>query len=375
MAISFMDLKTQYQRLEPEIRRGIDAVLAHGRYIMGPEVAELERRLAEWVGVKHAVSCASGTDALLMPLMAHGIQPGDAVFTTPFSFIATAEVVALLGATPIFVDIDPETFNMDPAKLTPAVAAVKREGRLRPRAIIPVDLFGLPADDDAIMAVAARDDLLVIEDAAQSIGGVYQGRRCGSLGHVASTSFYPAKPLGAYGDGGMIFTDDDDLNATLTSIREHGQGSDRYDNVRLGLNGRLDSIQAAVLLAKLAVFEQELSERQRVADLYAAALRGVTPQTIPAGYRSGWALYSVLSDQREPVMAKLKQADIPSVIYYRKPLHLQPVFRHMCGKEGDFPVAESVAQRIFSLPMHPFLTETDIQRIAEIIATKASPPS
>jgi len=367
MGIAFMDLKTQYGRLETKIRERIDGVLAHGRYVNGPEVAELEQALADYTGAKRVIGCSSGTDALLMPLMACGVGPGDAVFTTPFSFIATAEVVALIGATPVFVDIDPDTFNLDPNLLADAILRVKREGKLRPRMIIPVDLFGLPADYEAINDIACKHDLLVLEDAAQSIGGRYKDRMAGNLGYIGATSFYPAKPLGCYGDGGAIFTNDDRMADILRSIREHGQGENRYDNVRVGINGRLDSLQAAVLLAKLTEFEKEIEMRNQVAAWYDAKLTGVVKPRIPDGYRSAWALYTVRSERREAARAALQEAGVPTVVYYPKPLHLQPAFAHYGGRQGDFPHAEKASRQVFSLPMHPFLTEAEVDQAAEAL--------
>ncbi len=438
--MDFIDLTAQQRRISEELNANIAGVLAHGRYINGPEVRELEAMLAAYVDVKHAVGCASGTDALLMALMALEIGPGDAVFTTPFTFVATAEVISLLGATPVFVDIDPATFNIDPAKLTSAIQAVKandpalhplpciagnreerrRLGRrgpsdrravatvfpvgnpdgrrafgerrsrdrrrsgdpaagpcvgpppllLRPRAVIPVDLFGLPADYDAICAVAARYGLAVIEDAAQSFGSEYKERKACSLGAIACTSFFPAKPLGCYGDGGMCFTKCDRLAEVLRSIRDHGQGSDKYENVRIGINGRLDTLQAAILLAKFAIFPEEIDQRQEVARRYNELLAGsVTTPEIPEGCKSAWAQYSILvrdSADRISLMAKLKEAGIPTAIYYPKPLHRQTAFSGLGYKEGDFPVSEDCARRIFSLPMHPYLTAGDQRRIAAL---------
>ncbi len=274
--LDFIDLKSQQQKISDRLAQNLQRVLAHGQYIMGPEVNELETRLAAYVGVKHAISCSSGTDALLMPLMAYGVGPGDAIFTTPFTFIATAEVIQLLGATPVFVDIDPQTFNLDPESLAEAVGSLGQNpgtAHLKPKGIIPVDLFGQPADYDRINAIARDHGLFVLEDAAQSFGGTYKGRRAGALAEVAATSFFPAKPLGCYGDGGAIFTDDDGLAEVLRSIRVHGQGKDKYENVRIGLNGRLDTLQAAVLLAKLEIFDQEVVDRQRVARQYGEALK------------------------------------------------------------------------------------------------------
>lgn len=381
--MDFIDLTAQQRRLSEKLNANIAGVLAHGQYINGPEVRELEGTLSAYVGAKYAVGCASGTDALLMALMALEIGPGDAVFTTPFTFVATAEVISLLGATPVFVDIDSATFNIDPAKLALAIQAVKANDRslhplpfkpraspLHPRAVIPVDLFGLPADYDAIGTVAARHGLSVIEDAAQSFGGEYKGRKACSFGAIACTSFFPAKPLGCYGDGGMCFTDDDRLAEVLRSIRGHGQGSDKYENIRIGINGRLDTLQAAILLAKFAIFPEEIDLRQEVARRYNELLAGsVTTPEILEGCKSAWAQYSILardSAERSDLMAKLKEAGIPTAIYYPKPLHRQTAFSGLGYKEGDFPVSEDCARRIFSLPMHPYLVAGDQRRIAAI---------
>lgn len=369
--IDFIDLKKQQQLLYPSLMERISRVLNHGQYIMGPEVKELEDKLADYVGVKQVISCSSGTDALLMALMAYGVGPGDAIFTTPFTFIATAEVVQLLGATPVFVDIDPKTFNLDPDCLARTISELDRHwqtAHLRPKGIIPVDLFGQPADYHRINHLARGQGLFVLEDAAQSFGGTYQGKRAGALAEVAATSFFPAKPLGCYGDGGAIFTDDDHLAAKLRSIRVHGQGDHKYDNVRLGINGRLDTLQAAVVLAKLEVFDQEVTARQQVAQRYHEGLHQVvaTPSVAP-GCTSVWAQYSVLSDQRAALQEKLKTAGIPSAVYYPLPLHLQGAFRHLGYQPGDFPVSEHAAQQIFSLPMHPYLDQADQDRIIETL--------
>ena len=368
MALPFIDLKTQLSHIENEIREAINGVLTHGRYIMGPEIGELESKLAEWAGMNHVVSCSSGTDALLLPLMAYGVGPGDAVFTTPFTFIATAEVISLLGATPVFVDIDSATYNIDPAALADTVAEVKKEGKLNPKGIIPVDLFGLTADYDPIMDLAKKENLFVLEDAAQSFGATYKGRQAGSLGHVAATSFFPAKPLGCYGDGGAVFVNDDELHQVMTSIRVHGQGTDKYENARIGLNARMDSMQAAILLVKLSIFEKELAERQRVAKRYSDGLKdvAVTP-TVPEGYVSAWAQYSLQVDDRSKVQAALKEADVPTAIYYPKSLHQQTAYKYLEYKTGDFPVSEAVSQKIFSLPMHPYLADDKIDFIVETI--------
>jgi UDP-2-acetamido-2-deoxy-ribo-hexuluronate aminotransferase len=369
--MDFIDLKTQQQAILPALQERIRRVLAHGQYIMGPEVAELEERLATYVGVKHAISCSSGTDALLMPLMAYRVGPGDAIFTTPFTFIATAEVVRLLGATPIFVDIDPHTFNIDPEALAQALAGLARNTRfsaLRPRGIIAVDLFGQPADYEAINALAQQYQLFVIEDAAQSFGATYQGRRAGALAHCAATSFFPAKPLGGYGDGGAIFTDVDELAEILRSIRNHGQGRDRYEHIRIGLNGRLDTLQAAVLLVKMEIFDQELAARQEVANRYSQGLADlVVVPTVAPGRTSVWAQYSVLSDRRQEFMDRLRAHGVPTAIYYPRPLHQQQAFADLGYQLGDFPVSERIAQQIFSLPMHPYLKASDQDRIFDIL--------
>lgn len=407
--MNFIDLAAQQLRIKDLINKNIAEVLRHGQYIMGPEIRELEEKLAVYAGVKHAVGCASGTDALLMALMAYGVGSGDAVFTTPFTFVATAEVISLLGATPVFVDIDPVTFNIDPVKLekamlalqmcdtschplpgviVPAAAdgAVKPDSfprsesfTLRPKGIIAVDLFGLPANYDVINTIARRHGLFVIEDAAQSFGAEYQGRKACSLADSACTSFFPAKPLGGYGDGGMLFTNDDELVNVLRSIRVHGQGSDKYENVRIGINGRLDTLQAAILLAKFAIFPEEVEMRQRVAERYRTLLTAappaggketsnlaVLPPTVPSGYKSVWAQYSVLAKDEEArarLQEALKIAGIPTAIYYPRPLHLQGAFAALGYKPGDFPVSEEMAGRIFSLPMHPYLDGGDQESI------------
>ena len=370
--MEFIDLKAQYARIAPSLRRRMDAVLAHGQYILGPEVRELEESLARYVGVKHCLACSSGTDALVMPLMAWGIGPGDAVFCPPFTFVATAEAAALVGATPVFVDVDPKTFNMDPEALGRAVRRVKSGDRpspgsppgLKARAVIPVDLFGLPADHDAIGAVAREEGLLVLEDAAQGFGGVYKGRKAGSFGHAGATSFFPAKPLGCYGDGGAVFTDDDALIDVLRSIRVHGQGADKYENVRTGMNGRLDTLQAAILLAKVEIFDDEVARRRKVAAIYSKGLKDVVEvPVVPEGSLSVWAQYSILTDRPGEAMSRLKTDGIPTAVYYPKPLHLQKAFAALGHREGDFPVSEKLSRRVFSLPMHPYLTPADQEKI------------
>jgi dTDP-4-amino-4,6-dideoxygalactose transaminase len=374
MGIPFIDLKAQYKRVEESVKQGINGVLEHGAYVMGPEISELESNLAEFSKVGHALGCASGTDALIMALMALEVGPGDAVFTTPFTFMATAEAVAILGATPVFVDIDPVTFNIDPDDLRRKIRDVKENRTdLTPRGIIAVDLFGQPADYDRIEPQALNNGLFLIVDAAQSFGATYQGRPVCSIGDVACTSFFPAKPLGCYGDGGMVFADNDVLHNLLDSIRVHGKGEDKYDNVRLGINGRLDSMQAAVLLAKFDIFPDEIEKRQQAADRYAELLgdvEDVVVPTVPEGNTSVWAQYSLLardSAHRDELMCKLQAADIPSVIYYPKPLHLQTAYKYLGYREGDLPICDDIASRIFSLPMHPYLEAAAQEKIAEVL--------
>jgi UDP-2-acetamido-2-deoxy-ribo-hexuluronate aminotransferase len=369
--LPFIDLPAQQRKIHDRIMAKIQAVLAHGQYILGPEVTELEDRLAAYVGVRNAITCSSGTDALLMVLMAKGVGPGDAIFTTPFTFIATAEVVQLLGATPVFVDIDPQTYNINPEALEDALVNFQKKSPtagLRPRGIMAVDLFGQPADYERLNTLARDHGLFVVEDAAQSFGATYHGRRAGALAEAAATSFFPAKPLGGYGDGGAVFTDNDDLATTLKSIRNHGQGTDRYGHARLGINGRLDTLQAAILLAKLEIFDQEVAARQEAAQRYHEGLKDVVavPGVAP-GSSSVWAQYSVESAARSSIQARLKENGVPTAIYYPIPLHLQEVFRGLGYGPGDFPVSEAAAARIFSLPMHPYLTKTDQDRIIGII--------
>lgn len=379
--VRFIDLQAQYARIGEAVERRVLDVLRGGQYILGPEVTELESKLAQFAGVRHCVSCASGTDALQIALMAQGVGPGDAVFVPTFTFVATAEVVSLLGATPIFVDIDPLSFNLNPDALEKAIQAVlsndaashvlpRNSIKLRPRGIIPVDLFGQPADYARINAIAAEHGLFVIEDAAQSFGAASAGGRAGKLAQVACASFFPAKPLGCAGDGGALFTDDDAQAELFRSVRVHGQGSDRYENVRLGVTGRLDSLQAAVLLAKLDIFIDELAARDRIAARYSQSISarglGLATPYLAAGMSSAWAQYSILardSMHRSACQESLKSAGVPSMIYYPKPLHLQTVFSALGYRAGDFPAAEDCAARIFSLPMHPYLDASTQDRV------------
>ncbi len=357
--MDFIDLKTQYRQLKPEIDRRIQAVLDHGAYVMGPEVAELEAALAAFTGSRHCITVSSGTDALLIAMMALGIAPGDEVITTPFSFIATAESIALLGARPVFVDIEPRTYNLDPVRLESVLSP-------RTRAIMPVSLYGQCADFAAINRIAAAHGLPVIEDAAQSFGARYRGRRSCALSDIGCTSFFPSKPLGCYGDGGACFTDDDALAKRMREIRVHGQDR-RYHHPVLGLNGRMDTLQCAVLLAKLPAFEDELVAREaageRYSDLLRAASGRVVTPSITDGNRSVYAQYTVELDDREHARQALESAGIPTAVHYPIPLHLQPAFAALGYGPGSFPVAERAAARVLSLPLHPFLDPLTQQRV------------
>ena len=369
--MQFIDLKSQYKLIKSDILKSIENVLDHGQYIMGPEVNLLENKLANYVGSDYCVSCSSGTDALLMALMAFEVGPGDAVFTTPFTFVATAEVISLLGATPVFVDIDEDTYNISPELLDEAIQGIIYKKSLNPKVIIPVDLFGLPADYNKIQNIAIKYDLQILEDGAQSFGGKIGNQKACSFGDISTTSFFPAKPLGGYGDGGAIFTNDNILKEKMESIRVHGKGSDKYNNIRIGINGRLDSIQAAILLEKLTIFNEEIKNRQKVSELYSSQLKDtfVVP-FIPEGYASAWAQYSILANDknhREECMDMLKNKGIPSAIYYPIPLHLQQAYKNLGYSKGDFSICESVSKRIFSLPMHPYLSEDEINQITSLL--------
>ena len=354
--MEFIDLKSQYQASRELINRRIQAVLDHGQYIMGPEVAELEERLAAYTGARHCVTVASGTEALLIALMALGIRPGDEIVTTPFTFIATAEVIVLLGAVPVFVDVDARTGNLDPALLETRIGP-------RTRAIVPVSLYGQPADMDEINAIAARHGLHVIEDGAQSFGADYRGRKSGNLSTIGCTSFFPSKPLGCYGDGGALFTSDDNLARAMREIRVHGQ-SRRYVHTRIGVGGRMDTLQCAVVLAKLERFDWELERRNQVAALYDALLSGRITIVERARDRSNvFAQYTVMVDEREPIQAALHAARIPTAIHYPVPVHLQPAYAHL-GVPGLCPIAERLAEHVMSLPMGPYMTGADVQQVA-----------
>lgn len=366
--VPFVDLKTQYARLKPQIAEAIQEVLDDGRYILGPAVTKLEAELADYCGVRHAISCSSGTDAIIMPLIAYGIGPGDAVFVPSFTFTASAEAIILVGASPVFVDVEPDSFNLDLADLDAKIAATRAEGKLTPKAILAVDLFGLPADWDELNVLAEREGMNLIDDAAQSFGGVYDGKRVGALAPVSCTSFFPAKPLGCYGDGGAIFTDDDELAELLKSIRVHGQGADRYEIARIGINGRLDSIQAAILSVKLPILDEELAARDHLASVYDEELKDVVtvPKRIP-GRQSAWAQYTIKTDRRDEIQAALNEAGLPSAIYYPKPMHLQAPYLPYGGGEGSLPVSETICHEVMSLPMHPYLPDEDARRVAAVI--------
>ena len=366
--MEFLDLKTQQKRIRKPLEKRINKILDHGAYIMGPEVSELEEKLSEYCGVKHAISCSSGTDALLIPLMAWGIGPGDAVFTTPFTYVATAEVISILGATPIFVDVYESTYNIDCEKLEIEINRIVNEGKLQPKAIIPVDLFGLPARYRLIDKIANKYNLKVIEDAAQSFGGSIRGKKVGTFGDVAATSFYPAKPLGCYGDGGAIFTNDDNLADECKAIRIHGTKTDKYNSDMIGLNGRLDSIQAAVLLEKLNIFDEELEMRNLVDANYRKNLNNA--QYHPEKYQSAHALFSIVlesNDKRNDLIKRFQKNKIPSVVYYKLPIHMMRAFNYLGLSLGSFPISEKLSNNILSLPMHPYLTELQQKDILNYI--------
>lgn len=358
--IEFIDLKAQQLRIKDQVDAGIQRVLAHGQYILGPEVSELEEKLAAFVGAKYCITCANGTDALQIAQMALGIGPGDEVITPGFTYIATAETVALLGAKPVYVDIDPRTYNLDPQLLEAAITP-------RTKAIIPVSLYGQCADYDAINAIAVKYSIPVIEDAAQSFGATYKGKRSCNLTTIACTSFFPSKPLGCYGDGGAIFTNDDELAKILRQVARHGQDR-RYHHIRVGVNSRLDTLQAAILLPKLAIFEEEIGQRQRVADLYDSSLNALGINTTPfveEWNTSAYAQYTVRVQEREQLQEKLKSMGIPTAVHYPIPLNKQPA---VADKDADLPIGDEVAEQVMSLPMHPYLADESIVAICEAVA-------
>jgi dTDP-4-amino-4,6-dideoxygalactose transaminase len=370
--MQFRDLARQYQELKPKMDSAMLSVAAGAHYIMGPEVQALEERLAAYTGVKHCLTCANGTDALTLALKAWGIGPGDAVFVPDFTFFASAEVVSLEGATPVFVDVDARTYNIDTESLEAAVQAVLAEGRLKPRVVVAVDLFGLPANYPAVRAIADKYGLLVLEDGAQGFGGSIGSRKACSFGDISTTSFFPAKPLGCYGDGGAVFTDNDEWAALIASYRVHGKGADKYDNVRIGLNSRLDTLQAAVLQVKLDVFDEEVERVNAAAREYSRRLSGkvVTP-VIPEGFGSSWAQYTIQlesPEQRSRVQAALKAAGIPSMVYYPRPMHKQTAFSFIPCQTGEpSPVTTRLSDTVLSLPMHPYLTLTDIDTVCSVL--------
>ncbi|MDB5568341.1 MAG: DegT/DnrJ/EryC1/StrS aminotransferase [Tardiphaga sp.] len=368
--VPFIDIGAQRRRLGQSIDDAVGRVLTHCQFIGGPEVTQLEAELAAYTGAKHVISCASGTDALLMVLMAKGVGPGDAVFCPSFTFCATGEAVALTGASPVFVDVDEATYNMDAASLKRAVATAKKLG-LKPRAIIPVDLFGQPADHDTIAAIAEAEGMFVLDDAAQAFGAKYKGKRIGTFALATATSFFPAKPLGCFGDGGAIFTDDDQLAAHLRSIRVHGQGSDKYDNVRLGLTGRLDTIQAAVLLEKLKIFDDEIAARNKVAERYARSLGNiVTVPRVADGNSSIWACYTIRlpkGTDRDAFAAALKAQGVPTAIYYVKSMHMQTAYANYPVADGGLPVCEALSADVISLPVHAYLDEATQERVIQAV--------
>lgn len=368
--MEFRDLKTQYQMLKTDIDSAIAEVLEEGSYIMGRQVAQLEEKLAKYIGVKHCITCANGTDALTLVLMALGVEPGDAVFIPNFTFFATGEVVSFEGATPIFVDIDENTFNINVEKLEEAIEEVIAEGRLNPKAIIAVDLFGLPADYEALERISKEYNLILIEDGAQGFGGRIGDRKACGFGNIATTSFFPAKPLGCYGDGGAIFTDDDNMAELLKSLRVHGKGSCKYDNVRIGMNSRLDTIQAVILMQKLRAFvEYELEAVNKVAQLYTDELKEVVKAPIvPEGYYSSWAQYSIVcknEEQRQRIIEHLREKEIPSMVYYPKTMNQQMAFKNEMRIEEVFEVSERISKTILSLPMHPYLKEEEVKAICK----------
>ena len=367
--IAFIDVAAQRRRLGRSVDDAIARVLGHCQFILGPEVRALEAELAAFCGARHAVTCASGTDALVLVLMAEGIGPGDAVICPSFTFTATAEVVALVGATPVFADVEEASFNLDPESLRRACAAARKLG-LRPRAVIPVDLFGQPADYDRIMPIAEAEGLFVLDDAAQAFGATYKNRRLGALAPATATSFFPAKPLGCYGDGGAVLTDDEELAQVMRSLRVHGEGRDRYDCARIGLNGRLDTIQAAVLLEKLKIFPEEILARERIARRYSSGLaEAASVPKLARGSTSVWAQYTIrlAAGRRDGLAAALKAQGIPTAVYYPIPLHRQQPYQRFPVAEGGVPVSERLAEEVISLPMHAYLDDVTKDRIIEAV--------
>ena len=368
--VRFVDLAAQQARIRDRVDAAVARVFDHGQYIMGPEVAEFEAKLSAHCGAAHSVACSSGTDALAMVLMAKNVRPGQAIFCPAFTFVATAEVVAWLGAHIWFVDVDAETFNMDPASLETAIASARAAGHA-PVGVIPVDLFGVPADYDAVSKIAAREGLWVPGDDAQSYGARYHNRRVRTLAMATATSFFPAKPLGAYGDGGAVFTDDAELAETLRSILFHGKGANQYDNVRIGMTGRIDTVQAAILIEKLAIFDDEIDARNRIAARYTSLLSGhVATPVVPEGLQSVWAQYTVKLPEaadRAAIQARMKDKGVPSAVYYAKPLHRQDAYSHHGVAGGELPVTDMLSGCVLSLPMHPYLEDDTQDRVVEAL--------
>ena len=370
--IPFIDLQAQRRRLGPALDAAIKAAVEGGQWILGPQVAQFEKDIAQWTGVKHAIGCANGTDALLLLLRAWGVGPGDAVFVPAFTFAASGEVVALAGATPVFVDVLPDTFNMDPVSLEAAIDLVKRDGTLKPKVVMPVDLFGQPADYRSLAPIAKREGLQLLCDTAQGFGAVMDGKRAGSIGDAAATSFFPAKPLGCYGDGGACFTNDDALKDKLLSLRMHGQGRDRYEHVAIGLNARLDTIQAAILIEKLKIFEDEIEKRNAVAQRYTSAFANsnrIKTPVVLEGVTSTWAQYTLQVADRARFQADLKQAGVPTMVYYPIPLSRQPAYAAYPGVAT--PVSEALCGHVVSLPMHPYLDEDAQNRVIDAVLATA----
>ena len=370
--MQFRDLKKQYSVLKDEMDKAIMDVVASSAYVMGPKIKEMETAFAAYVGAKHCIACNSGTDALLLALKAWDVKPGDAVFVPSFTFFASAEVIAMQGATPVFVDVDADTFNMDVADLERKIAQTEKAGKLRPRVIIAVDLFGLPADYQSIRQVAERHGLYLLEDGAQGFGGRIEGKEACTFGDISTTSFFPAKPVGCYGDGGAVFTDNDEWAALMESYHIHGKGSDRYDNVRIGMNSRLDSIQAAVLLVKLKAFkEYELVDINKVAARYTEKLKDVakTP-VVPEGYYSSWAQYTIQVESKEVrngLQEALKAQGVPTAIYYPIPMHRQTAFNYLDINDNLCPVSDRLADTVISLPIHPYLSEEEQEKVCEAV--------
>lgn len=370
--MEFRDLKSQYRKYKTEIDSAIQNVLDNGNFIGGSEIGELESRLSEYVGVKHCISCANGTEAMTLLLMAWDIKEGDAVFVPDFTFFSTGEVVSFQGATPVFVDVERDTFNMDPDKLEQAIVKTINEGNLKPKVIIPVDLFGLPANYSEIKGISKKYDLKLLEDGAQGFGGSINGQKSCSFGDAATTSFFPAKPLGCYGDGGAIFTNDDELAKLIKSLKVHGKGEDKYDNVRIGINSRLDTIQAAILLTKLKAFDNhEVEDVNRVAEIYNQNLKEIVEiPVIPKGYSSSYAQYTIKlksKKQRDGLQMLLKANNIPSMVYYNKPMHKQGAFSKLSFQSEDYKITDELCDIVLSLPMHPYLEEKEIKNVCEVI--------